>query len=528
MVRRGSFIGGQDNLSVPDAPTIGAATAGSGQVSVAFTAPSGVGDDPITSFGVSVFPATGTTKTFRVTVASGNLYGGGTGNVFYIDGVGNPALTLVKGFTYVFDQEDSSNSGHPFHFKNSSDSQYTTGVTVSGTAGSSGATVTLVLAEDASEPSAYYCTAHGNGMGNTITLVAPSASDDPLGQAQYSNTGSSSPITVTGLSNGTSYVAKVWAINDYGNGPLSDATSSFTPVSTALIKGGYAVSVPTNTVAKISVETTGNATDFGDLSASNYAMGALSSDTRSIAIGGYYNNANYTDIIEYFTFASAGNATDFGDATTIVYNTGGLANNVRGVFAKGVDGSDGYTKNVIDYITIASTGNSIDFGDTTSARSGLGSVASTTRGVFGGGLTQASAYQNVMDYITIASTGNATDFGDLTVGRGYLHGGANSSTRGVFGSAYSGSYVNTIDYITIASTGNATDFGDSTASTYGSCGLSNSTRGIYAGGQDTSGRLNIIEKIEIATTGDATDFGDLLTIASYVAGTCAGNPAVQS
>jgi len=28
MVRRGSFIGGQDNLSVPDAPTIGAATAG--------------------------------------------------------------------------------------------------------------------------------------------------------------------------------------------------------------------------------------------------------------------------------------------------------------------------------------------------------------------------------------------------------------------------------------------------------------------------------------------------------------------
>ena len=178
MVRRGSFIGGQDNLSVPDAPTIGAATAGNAEVSVAFTAPSAVGDDPITSFGASVFPATGTTRTFRVTVASGNLYGGGTGNVFYIDGVGNPALTLVKGFTYVFDQEDSSNSGHPFHFKNTSDSQYTTGVTVTGTAGQSGAKVTLVLAEDASEPSAYYCTAHGNGMGNTCLLyTSPSPRD---------------------------------------------------------------------------------------------------------------------------------------------------------------------------------------------------------------------------------------------------------------------------------------------------------------------------------------------------------------
>ena len=84
---------------MPDAPTIGTATAASGQVSVAFTAPSAVGDDPITSFGVSVFPATGTTRTFRVTVASGNLYGGGTGNVFYIDGVSNPGITLVKGFT---------------------------------------------------------------------------------------------------------------------------------------------------------------------------------------------------------------------------------------------------------------------------------------------------------------------------------------------------------------------------------------------------------------------------------------------
>ncbi len=39
MTRRGGFVGGQDNLSVPDAPTIGAATAGNTEVSVAFTAP---------------------------------------------------------------------------------------------------------------------------------------------------------------------------------------------------------------------------------------------------------------------------------------------------------------------------------------------------------------------------------------------------------------------------------------------------------------------------------------------------------
>ena len=58
MVRRGSFIGGQDNLSVPDAPTIGDATAGNTEVSVAFTAPSDVGDDPITGYAVIVTDGT--------------------------------------------------------------------------------------------------------------------------------------------------------------------------------------------------------------------------------------------------------------------------------------------------------------------------------------------------------------------------------------------------------------------------------------------------------------------------------------
>jgi len=525
MVRRGSFIGGQDNLSVPDAPTIGA-TSGAldGEVSVAFTAPSAVGDDPITSFGVSVFPATGTTKTFRVTVASGNLYGGGTGNVFYIDGVGNPALTLVKGFTYVFDQEDSSNSGHPFHFKNTSDSQYTTGVTVTGTAGQSGAKVTLVLAEDASEPSAYYCTAHGNGMGNTITLVAPSASDDPLGQAQYSNTGSSSPITVTGLTNGTSYVAKVWAINDYGNGPLSAATSSFTPIvaSVGLFMGGYSGSSAVNIVDKIIVETEGNATDFGDTSATKYLVGGFSSDTRSIVAGGYGSTAY--NVLEYFTFSSAGNATDFGDLSAVAYGCAGIANNVRGIITLGFSVSS-YV-NTVEYVTIPSTGNATDFGNLNNAVAYSGSGGSSTRGIIGGG-TGASK-TNVIDYFTIASTGDATDFGDLTEAR--YTGGASNNTRCIFfgGNPTASGYSNVIDYITIASTGNATDFGDAGRIADYIDGLANSTKGIFAGGRNDSGNFNDIQQVTIATTGNATDFGDLTVAKEGTAGACSGTEAVQN
>jgi hypothetical protein len=100
--------------------------------------------------------------TFVVTVAGG---------VFVIDGSNNPTLTLDRGATYIFDVSDNSVTGHPLAFKDGSGTSYTTGVTVTGTAGSSGAKVTIVVAANAPSSLRYYCTVHGNGMGNTISVV---------------------------------------------------------------------------------------------------------------------------------------------------------------------------------------------------------------------------------------------------------------------------------------------------------------------------------------------------------------------
>jgi len=104
------------------------------------------------------------TQTFAVTVA--NV--GGV-NVFVIDGANNPALSLVKGFTYTFDVSDNTNSGHPLRFKDASGNSFSTGVTVNGTQGQSGATVVLSVPETGTQPARYYCTVHGNAMGNAIT-----------------------------------------------------------------------------------------------------------------------------------------------------------------------------------------------------------------------------------------------------------------------------------------------------------------------------------------------------------------------
>ena len=67
MPNKGKFIGSQDNLFVPDAPTIGTATADGFSVSIAFTAPSDVGADAITLYGASLFLA-GATINYKVSV----------------------------------------------------------------------------------------------------------------------------------------------------------------------------------------------------------------------------------------------------------------------------------------------------------------------------------------------------------------------------------------------------------------------------------------------------------------------------
>ncbi len=119
-------------------------------------------------------PADAETITYTVTVANvGGI------NIFLLNGVNKPTLTMKRGSTYIFNQEDSSNSGHPLRIKSDAGGlQFTTN---SGTAGSSGATVTYQPGyPTAPNDLRYYCTVHGNAMGNTITMNNPNTTTETI------------------------------------------------------------------------------------------------------------------------------------------------------------------------------------------------------------------------------------------------------------------------------------------------------------------------------------------------------------
>ena len=281
-----------------------------------------------------------------------------------------------------------------------------------------------------------------------------------------------------------------------------------------LFAGGEAPS-ETNTIDKVEISTTGNATDFGDLSFTRDQSGGAGSSTRGLFAGG---RAPEISTINYVIISSQGSANDFGDLTEPWNGGKGVSDNITAVWMGG-EWSGAYQANMkMEYNIIASLGDAITFGNLSNQRvySQTASFESPTRGFIGaGGGRNSPYYQTAIDVITIATRGDSTHFGELTQAR-KASGGCSSTTRGVFAGGDTGSKVDTMDYITMASEGNATDFGNLSVAACFSAGTSNKTRGLVNIG-DTGSVVNTIDFITISTTGNATGFGDLTSVRRFAA-----------
>ena len=303
--------------------------------------------------------------------------------------------------------------------------------------------------------------------------------------------------------------------------PTGDTAQRANSRGRAVIPGGYnpsnspVASRSLNTIEYIEINTTANAVDFGDLSYGSASGGTCSSSTRAVTGGGYVapSYGDNTNSMSYFTIASTGNGTNFGDLTVGRGYVSSLSSDTRGIWAGGAGGpaspfiqSD---VSVTDYVTIASEGNATSFGELIDQGYMADiSCSSPTRGVIAGG----NPTTNVIQYVTIATTGVAKDFGDLTSAN-QATGAASSHTRAVFCGSSPGApaytALNHIDYLTIATTGNASDFGDALYAGSYKSGTSNCIRAVWTGTYTSpTPFLNSIEYAQIQTLGNTVDFGD--------------------
>ena len=299
---------------------------------------------------------------------------------------------------------------------------------------------------------------------------------------------------------------------------LGGGTGSNTGTGTRMLLAGGRSSPPafTNEIEYLTIPTLGNTQDFGDLTrgSGNQAQTGAGSRSRGVWAGGQTNSTVVFDnTIDFVTFSSTGNASNFGDLSNRVIGNSQLSNNIRGLSFSGNANPANITQ--IDAITMAVESNAFDFGDLSQYRNTMGACASTTRGLMVGG-TVSPARVNTIEFVTIMSTGDSQDFGDLAfttnAGNTQVYNSicASNATRAIVfnGRDSNNNPTNTIQFITIATTGNSIEFGDVTSG-YQQMGGSSQTRAVIASGVGNPGSSqNIIEFVEIATTGNAADFGD--------------------
>ncbi len=337
---------------VPGAPTIGTATAGAGLASVSFTAPASNGGATITGY--------------RVTSSPGAHTATGASSPIVVTG-----LTNGTAYTFTVAAINSVGTGSASSASNSVTPVTVPGAPVIGVASAGDTTATVSFSAPAS-----------NG-GSAITGYSVTSSPDGIVA-----TGSSSPIAVTGLTNGTAYTFTVKATNAVGTSVASAASNSVTPQVGLTVADAPTIGTATAGNGNASVTFTAPANDGGSAITGYVVTSTPGSFTGSgsaspIVVSGLTNGTAYTftvtaingvgtsadsaasnsvtpavpprtvvDILDLAPNSSTGNfdlgAFPAGGVTlsgTTLYGTasGGGANNKGTIYRVGTDGSGATT-----------------------------------------------------------------------------------------------------------------------------------------------------------------------------------------
>ena len=273
----------------------------------------------------------------------------------------------------------------------------------------------------------------GNSVG-FCNLTQSASQGAALGSSTRGIAGGGTPSTPAGTTNIDYFTfSSQGGASDFGDfGEAGFGKGAASNNTRGLFFGSDVAPVSKNIITYVTIASTGNATGFGNLTDVKSQPGTCGSPTRALICGGNnldqpssYGHPRFT-AVGYVTISTTGNAQDFGQLSAggaAGSGSGQCGSSTRGIVLETSPGA----ANTISYITIASLGNAVNFGDRTVSKNQIASMSSTTRAVFGGA---GAGDVDVIDYITIATTGDAVDFGDLYTGNnGYacgasdVHGG---------------------------------------------------------------------------------------------------------
>ena len=227
------------------------------------------------------------------------------------------------------------------------------------------------------------------------------------------------------------------------------------------ISGSPPASTHTDTIDFITMAQQSNATDFGNLTTQSLSFGASTggSETRGIfmfSMAASSPTRTVVDTIEFVTIASTGNSLDFGNLTAASQTHQCSSSPTRTLKYGGFNPS---RSKGIEFITTASTGNAQNFGDLTRACGRAGVCGNATRGIYAGG-EDAADLTDEAEKIEYATLGNAVEFGSV-VGTDREYGSAVSTpVGGVWSGGGPNPITNTLTYQALATKGTGIDFGD--------------------------------------------------------------------
>ena len=290
-------------------------------------------------------------------------------------------------------------------------------------------------------------------------------------------------------------------------------------VTRAIFAGGGSTS---DVMQYVNIPTTGDAIDFGDLTLGrSWLTAACGNRTRGYWAGGYMSPApKASDRIDYANFATTGNASDFCNLSDSRLAAAGCSNETRGLVGGGNPSNSASKTAGIEYFQLSTQGDGATFGNLDEALGmGGGGFGSKIRGFFAGGYSPTQT--NDIQYVNFSTLGNTQEFGDMRAANYEIGACGTNATRGIMAGGSSPS-ADIMQFITLSTLGNSADFGTISSGGGQSCmGGGSSNIRFVMGGIGSPNANNVIEYVHFSTLGNSVDFGDLL--AAQQIGGCASN-----